>query len=61
MRSAVNIMNGSSESSSDSDNVGKDNVVVATIAVAATCSWYGCAIGIDNAWLAMSQIKFRRD
>lgn len=37
-RSAVNIMNGSGESSSNGDNVGKDNaMVVATIAtVAAT-------------------------
>ncbi|WP_298025024.1 hypothetical protein [uncultured Campylobacter sp.] len=47
-------MNGSRESSSNGDNVGKDNVVVAA-------DGDSLAIGIGNAWLAMSRMKFRRD
>ena len=50
-------MNGSS----DGDNVGKDNaMVVATIAVAAV-DGDSHTIGIGDARLAMSRIKFRRD
>ena len=41
-------MNGSSESSSDSDDVGKDNVVVATIAAVAA-DGDSRAIGIGGA------------
>ncbi|WP_298955406.1 hypothetical protein [uncultured Campylobacter sp.] len=50
-------MNGSS----DSDNSGKDNVVVATIAVVAAVDGDSRAIGIGDVRLAMSRMKFRRD
>ena len=53
-------MNGSSESSSNGDNGGKDNVVVATIAVVAA-DGDSRAISIGDARPAMSRMKFRRD
>lgn len=47
-------MNGSGESSSNGDNVCKDNVVVAA-------DGDSRAIGIGNARFAMSRMKFRCD